>query len=107
MKKWIEESRETLEKETSTSFPVIIDMRSLSPLPVDAQDLMVEGQGLYKKTGMKRSSVIVNNAATVGQFKVLAKQSGIYETERYFDGNDPDAINIAINWAKDGVDPDA
>ncbi len=106
MQNWHDESKLTLSTEKSTSFPVIIDMRNLEPLPQEAFKLMVEGQKQYKLAGMKRSAVIVNNAATVGQFKALALQSGIYATERYFDGREADATANAISWARDGVDPD-
>ena len=43
MQKWVNESRAALAKETASSFGVIIDMRTLAPLPADAQALMVEG----------------------------------------------------------------
>lgn len=106
MQDWYNESKAILADEHLASFPVIIDMRHLKPLAMDVQQIMIDGQGLYKQAGMLRSSVIVNDAATVGQFKAIAKKSGIYITERYFDGMDPSAIDNAIEWAKNGADPD-
>ena len=104
MQKWYEESLQHLKEEQAREFPVIIDMRDLQPLPPEAHQIMVAGQGLYKNAGMKRSAVIVNNAATVGQFQAIAKKSGIYDTERYFDGSENDAIHKAIKWAKEGIE---
>ncbi|MCK5077854.1 MAG: hypothetical protein KAR38_15835, partial [Calditrichia bacterium] len=84
-----------------------IDMRSLKPLPKDSQETMESGQKLFKEKGMQRSAVIVNNALLALQFKRLAKESGIYEWERYLDASKlPDWENIATNWLKNGTDPD-
>ena len=56
---------------------------------------------------MNRSAVILNNPETTAQFKNLAVISGIYVTERYIDASlKSNAIDLAINWVKDGVDPD-
>ena len=106
MQKWVNESRAVLAKETASSFGVIIDMRTLAPLPTDAQALMVEGQGLYKTKGMKRSAVVVLNNVTAMQFKRLAQESGIYQWERYIAATTSDWSDIAIAWVRDGVDPD-
>lgn len=106
MNRWVEESRQALASET-TPFAVVVDMRTLAPLPPEVQEIMVEGQQLYKEKGMTRSSVIVNNAVTSMQFRRLAKDSGIYEWERYIDGSQDGCFDIAIAWAKDGIDPDA
>lgn len=107
MQKWVDESKTVLAADTRTSFGVIIDMRTLQPLSADAQALMVEGQQLYKKAGMLRSAVILANSIVTKQFMGLAKESGIYATERYIDASsNPDAISTAISWVADSIDPD-
>jgi hypothetical protein len=86
-------------------FGVLIDMRELKPLTADAQEVMVSGQMLYKEAGMQRSAVILNSATLTMQFVRLAKTSGIYAWERYFDASsDPSWEDKAINWLKNGVD---
>jgi hypothetical protein len=105
MQTWFEESQQALADATA-GFCVVIDMRTLAPLSAEAQAIMVQGQQLYQKSGMKRSSVVVNNAVTAMQFKRLAKQSGIYLWERYFDGSQPGALEAAIAWGRDGLDSD-
>jgi hypothetical protein len=105
MRDWVAESRQALESENG-AFCVIVDMRTLAPLTAEAQQAMVEGQKLYRERGMTRSSVIVNNAVTAIQFRRLAKQSGIYQWERYFDGTQPGCFEAAVAWGRDGVDPD-
>lgn len=107
MKKWRDDSKSVLTKELSTNFGVIVDMRNLQPISIETQSLMVEGQSLYKQKGMYRSAVILSSAIISMQFKQLAKQSGIYETERYIDASvHHNPVDVAINWVKDGIDPD-
>ena len=107
MQKWVDESKMALTRETATSFGVIVDMRNLAPLPPETQELMVQGQKLYMDKGMKRSAVAVNNKVTALQFKRLAKESGIYQWERYVDASStPDWAGVAIKWVVDGIDPD-
>lgn len=106
MDRWYSESQTALAKESSPQFCVIVDMRNLQPLPADAQARMIEGQKMYQQKGMNRSSVIVNSALTVNQFKRLAQESGIYQWERYFDGSKTNALEAAVAWGRDALDPD-
>jgi hypothetical protein len=107
MQSWKAESEKALSTETRTSFGVIIDMKDLMPLNTEAKDIMVAGQKLYKIKGMKKSAVILNSAEVCSQFKNLALISGIYSTERYIDASQvANAVEVAINWVKDGIDPD-
>lgn len=106
MKQWLQESIKELES-APESFGIIVDMRALNPLPADAQAIMVEGQKLYKTKGMQRSAVALQNAITAAQFTRLAKESGIYNWERYIDASsEKDWAEIAIKWVVDGIDPD-
>jgi hypothetical protein len=66
---------------------------------------MVSGQKLYKEAGMQRSAVVLNSATLTMQFIRLAKASGIYEWERYFDASsDQHWKENAMNWIKTGID---
>lgn len=106
MEQWLEESRKAL-MAAPPEFGVIIDMRTLNPLPKDAQDVMVTGQQMYKVKGMKRSAVILANPTTTIQFKRLAQESGIYAFERYIDASvTPDWSQVALDWVKSEIDPD-
>ena len=107
MQRWHDDSARNLSDETSLSFGVIIDMKDLQPLSAESRTIMVAGQKLYKEKGMKRSAVILNSPEITAQFKNLALQSGIYATERYIDASKvSNAVDIAINWVKDAIDPD-
>jgi hypothetical protein len=106
MIKWYEESKKVLENQKD-SFGVLIDMRNLKPLTDDAQRIMVQGKQLYKNAGMNRSAVILSNMLLQLQFRKLAKDSGIYEWERYISSADtPNWEQVAANWITKGEDPD-
>ncbi len=108
MQRWYNESKIALVGENESSFGVVIDMRSLQPLQDEAKTIMVSGQQLYKNKGMKRSAVILANESICRQFKNLAVQSGIYVTERYIDASSAvNAVEQAINWVKNAVEPAA
>jgi hypothetical protein len=106
MNRWLEESKGQLAS-TVGSFGVIIDMRSLAPLSGETQEVMVEGQGMYRKKGMQRSAVILANAVVTQQFRRLALNSGIAQFERYIDASQhPDWSAAAIRWVRDGISPE-
>ena len=107
MGRWVEESKEVLENAPS-AFGVFVDMRTLKPLPTESQPLMEEGQKLYKGKGMVRSVVILNDLVTTIQFKRIAKDTGIYEWERYLDAeSEPEWEQVGLDWIQNGIDPDA
>jgi hypothetical protein len=107
MAKWVEESKTAL-MSAPAQFGIFVDMRTLQPLSPEVQEVMTQGQKLYKEKGMQRSVVILNDPTVTMQFMRLGKQSGIYQWERYIDASthsDFEAKGIA--WLKDGTDPDA
>lgn len=59
---------------------------------------MEQGQAKYREKGMVRSAVLVDSAVTRMQFERLAKQSGIYEWERYFSADEPDHDERMTDW---------
>lgn len=106
MQNWVKDSEKALAK-ASKAFGVVIDMRGLKPLPLDSQTHMQTGQKLYKEKGMVRSAVILEGAITTSQFKRIAKETGIYEWERYIDASKEENIEKkAIDWVHKGIDPD-
>jgi len=106
MEQWLQESKKALAGQKG-SFGVFVDMRTLKPLPTDSQEVMVKGQQLYKQAGMTRSVVILDNSITTMQFKRLAKESGIYDWERYIDASTvPNWEKAGVDWIVNGTDPD-
>ena len=106
MTNWVEESKTVLGS-ISGGFSVFVDMRTLKPLPKDSQAKMEEGQKFYKQSGMVRSVVILDNSITTMQFKRIAKETGIYEWERYIDASStPNWEEAGVKWIVDGISPD-
>ncbi|MBT9544148.1 MAG: hypothetical protein IV090_02030 [Candidatus Sericytochromatia bacterium] len=106
MNRWVSESKQEMLSAPS-QFGVFVDMRTLAPLPEDAQVAMQEGQKLYKSKGMTRSVVIVNSKITKMQFMRIAKETGIYEWERYIDATAvPNWEDVGVAWLTEATDPD-
>jgi len=106
MAAWVKES-EALVPKLPPKFGVLVDMRSLKPLPADTEAEMQKGQKFYKSKGMERSAVILDSVITTMQFNRIAKTTGIYAFERYI--NAATVANweeVAVAWIKDGKDPD-
>ena len=107
MKKWCEEAKSTLQLHSGPS-NVFVDMRSLKPLPAEAQPLIEEGQKAFKEKGMERSVVVLANSLLTMQFKRIAKETGIYEWERYLDSSGVENWEqVGLDWIQKGIDPDA
>lgn len=107
MADWVDEARTKLEEPHPKTFGVFVDMRDLKPLDNGANEKMVEGQKLFKEHGMTRSVVILSNPIITMQFRRLAKQSGIYQWERYLDSSTvKDFETVGLSWIERGIDPD-
>jgi len=106
MEQWVEESKKELASQAG-KFGVFVDMRNLKPLDESAQKKMEAGQKLYKQKGMERSVVVLDSALLTMQFKRIAKETGIYDWERYINAAvTPNWEEVGINWITKGVDPD-
>jgi len=106
MERWLEDARKALAV-TPKEFGVFVDMRTLKPLPPDSQKAMEEGQRLFKLKGMSRSVVVLNSATVTAQFKRIAKETGIYQWERYIDSSSKkDWLEIGRKWLTHAIDPD-
>lgn len=103
---WYNQVNEYL-KNVNSDFFVLVDMRNLIPLLPDAQITMEEGQKLFKQKGMLRSAVIVKDKITKMQFVRIAKQTGIFQYERYIDAsNKKNWKQTAENWLLKSIDPE-
>lgn len=106
MIKWLEESKKVLAT-TSNSFYVLIDMRQMKLIPTESQEFIQEGQRLYKEKGMVKSAVILTNSLLKMQFERIAKETKIYDYERYINAEtDPNWEQTALDWLINGKDPD-
>ena len=106
LEQWLVDSKEMI-KSYPDEFVVFVDMREMELLAPESRPTMVEGQRHYRAHGMQRSVVILKDKVTMMQFKGIAKETGIYEWERYIDANaQPNWEQVALDWILDSVDPD-
>lgn len=106
MSDWLQESQQIVPK-LGKNFNVLVDMRQMMPLGKEAQATMEEGQRYYKTSGMKRSCVVLSSPTLTMQFMRIAKETGIYEWERYIDASkNPNWEQTAVEWLEKGIDPD-
>jgi hypothetical protein len=105
--RWLRDSERALAARKGRSFGVIVDMRYLLPLGPEARAVILNGQRLFKDSGLQRSVVVLRSLAITTQFRQLAKDSGVYRFERYINADeDPDWLEHALAWLESQVDPD-
>ena len=80
------------------NFGVLVDMRTLQPLSVEAIMQMHNGQKLFKSKGMVLSTVIYSNSISPAQFTPLSKKTCVYEWESYI------ITTLHKEWEKIGLD---
>jgi len=103
---WFTKMKEALKK-TSRGFKVFVDMRGFKPATQNVQKYFVDIQKEFKDYGMSKSVVILDNEVAVLQLKRTAKESGIYEHERYITPeNNPNWESQAMDWILKNIDPD-
>ena len=106
LEQWLADSKELI-KLFPDEFVVFVDMREMELLAPESRPAMIDGQRYYRAHGMQRSVVILKDKITMMQFKGIAKETGIYEWERYIDANaEPNWEQVAMDWILDAVDPD-
>jgi hypothetical protein len=106
LEQWLTESKDVL-KSMPEKFVVFVDMQEMELLPPESRPVMIDGQRYYRAQGMQRSVVILKDKVTMLQFKGIAKETGIYEWERYIDANaEPDWEQVGLDWVIHGNDPD-
>lgn len=106
MAKWVREFRVVVDG-FDAGFAVFVDMRDLDTLSKFAQDEMKVGQSVAREGGMIRSVVILNDPKIKMQFIGIAKETGIYEWERYLDAStEHDWEEKGMQWILEAIDPD-
>lgn len=107
MANWVREFKVAVD-ETVGDFHVFVDMRTLQMLSKFAQDHMKVGQTAAREGGMIRSVVILSNPMIKMLFVTIAKETGIYEWERYIDAStEPEWEEKGKQWILQAIDPDS
>lgn len=107
MESWYNDSVKALE-DSPKSFGVLVDLTQIkTPLPIESQSKLEEGQKYYKRRGMQRSIVALKNDITKIQYKRIAMNTGIIKNERYIDASQyPDWEKVALDWIMNEIEPE-
>ena len=104
--KWSKEVKHAA-SQVSTEFYVFVDLRKCILIPPKCRSIIEDTQTFFRQNGMKRSVVIVNEAITAMQLKLVASETKIREWERYIDSSShPDWEQLGMNWLEHGIEPD-
>lgn len=107
LNRWLAASERALAERQGRPFGVIVDMRYLLPLGPEARAIILQGQHLFRKSGLQRSVVVLTSSAITNQFRQLAQESGVCRSERYINaGHDPDWMEHPLAWLQSQIDPD-
>lgn len=105
-KRWLEEVKGIIGP-TKRPFCQMIDIRGQKVHDPDVQGFIVEAMGYLRQTGLQRSAIILSSPLAKMEITRLAKESGVYAYERYFDASkNGDWEKAALDWLEHGVDPD-
>jgi hypothetical protein len=106
IKSWLDEIKDLVNK-LPERYGVLVDMRTMKPLIEEAQIFMEEGQTLFKDHGMARSAVALSSQTVTKQFKRIARETGIYEYEKYIDASThSDWEEQGVKWLVYKIDPE-
>jgi hypothetical protein len=88
-------------------FGQLVDLRDKKAYTPEVNQVIQDVMRYVREGGMARSAVVLSSAMTKMQISRLAKETGMYEYERYFDATaDKDWERKALDWIQNGVDPD-
>lgn len=106
MQLWLTDFSEQVDT-IKSDFCVFVDMREIKMVPPESQPALRVGQEYARSHGMQRSVVILSDQVIRMQFRKIARQTGIFEWERYIDASDnPMWKQQGMGWILDSVDPD-
>ncbi len=106
MRYWFRESKSVLAAAPRT-FGIVVDMRDLSPLSIEAREVWEEGKRLFRTKGMLRSAVVVAKDCLASELRRIARSSGTSDWEKFIDASDlPNWQEVAVSWVCHETDPD-
>jgi len=96
---------EPIAESLAEGFSVFADLRDMEAFPPEVGEQIAGLMAFSQRQGMERSATVVQTATTSLQMEQLVEQAGI--DERVIDAtavDDPE--QTAIEWVRDGIDPD-
>lgn len=101
---WLEQCRKILGE--PHSFGQLVDLRGHKPNSPEVNEIVQEHMRFVRGHGLVRSAVVLSGVTSQMQIKRLAKETGMYEWERYLNAEDPEWERKAVEWIDNGTDPD-
>jgi hypothetical protein len=103
---WFEDLRNKVALKKGRPFGLLVDIRSQKANPPETQETIKQAMMWLRQSGMTRSAVVLDSAVARLMMVRMAKQSGVYDWERYIDaGKDPDWETKALGWIVHGHEP--
>ncbi len=91
----------------SGSFSILVDARGMVPPDQEGTDLLQECEELILRAGMTRMAFILSSPVLKAHAVQLAHLSGTASVSRFIvESQTEDAEQVAIAWARDGIDPE-
>ncbi|MGE6758788.1 hypothetical protein D7X96_19295 [Corallococcus interemptor] len=105
-KVWFEDLRTKVSVKRGRPFGLMADIRSQKANPPETQEIIKNAMAWLRQNGMVRSAVVVDSTVARLMMVRMAKQSGVYEWERYIDASkDTDWEHKAIDWITNATEP--
>jgi hypothetical protein len=105
---WFSDLQAKVAAKRGKSFGLIVDIRGQKANPPETQAIINKAMQWLKQNGLQRSVVVLDSAVARVQIMRIAKETGMYEYERYMDASkDTKWEEKALAWIVHGTDPDA
>ncbi|MBU8900402.1 hypothetical protein DRW03_07945 [Corallococcus sp. H22C18031201] len=103
---WFDDLRAKVAIKKGRAFGLMVDIRGQKANPPETQEIIKQAMGWLRQNGMVRSTVVLDSAVARLMMVRMAKQSGVYQWERYLDASkDSDWETKAIDWIVHGHEP--
>jgi hypothetical protein len=105
-KVWFEDIKAKVGIKKGRGFGVMVDIRGQKANPPETQEITKNAMIWLKQNGMVRSAVVLDSTVARLMMVRMAKQTGVYEWERYIDASkDTDWEHKAIDWIVNAAEP--
>lgn len=103
---WFDDLRAKVAIKKGRPFGLMVDIRGQKANPPETQEIIKNAMGWLRQNGMTRSAVVLDSAVARLMMVRMAKQTGVYQWERYIDASkDTDWETKAIDWIVHGAEP--
>jgi hypothetical protein len=106
MESWANEVQQGIDR-TPDEWHCFVDMRDLDSMSEEGQQLMSDVKAECHESGLTRVATLVESPTVRLQFEQMSEGTG-GDQERYLDAQSTtDPERTAIEWVRDGIDPES